>query len=147
MKLSFWFAGKMSDFAGKFENNEALYNQARAFWRNLEGCSLVFIMISIVFGIGLAAYYYTIYNNISGRHYQPKHWCLHLAATFIVSLLLTFGCEYLAAAPKLDGAMSLEIQIAVINGFYAVFVYFLTAVFWCNFLPTNAYRFLKFYKS
>lgn len=147
MKLSCWLAGTMSDFAEKFENNEALYNQARAFWRSLEGSTMWLVIIFAVCGIAFAAYYYTIYNNKPNRHYHPKYWWMHFVATFFVSLLLTLGCEYLAAAPKLDGAMSLEILIAVVNGGYAVLLYFGMSLLWWNFLPTNAYRCFKFYKS
>lgn len=137
----------MSDFAGKFENNEALYNQARAFWRSLEGSTLWLVIIPAVCGIALAAYYYTIFNNMPNRHYRPKYWWIFFAAAFIVSLFLTFGFVCLVAAPKLDGAMSLEWKIAFVNGIYAVIVYFLMSLSWWNFLPTNAYRHLKFYKS
>lgn len=144
MKLSIWLAGTVSDFAGKFENNEALYNQARAFWRSLEGYSMWFLLIFFISGITTAAYYYTGYNNSPGRHYHPKYWCIHLAAAFIICLILTFATEYTAAAPKLDGAMSLEIQIAAVNAFYAALAYLVTSLVWCNFFPTNAYRLLKF---
>lgn len=143
MKLSIWFAGTMSDFAGKFENNEALYNQARAFWRTLDGGSLWFILTFFILGIATAAYYYVPYNNSPGRHYRPKYWGWHLTLALIICFILTLVIEHLIAPPKLDGATQLEIQIATVNAFYAVLVYLATSFVWCNFLPTNAYRLLK----
>ena len=147
MKLSCWLAGTMSDFAEKFENNEALYNQARAFWRSLEGSTMWLVIIFAVCGIAFAAYYYTIFNNKPNRHYHPKYWWMHFAATFIGSLLLTFGFVCLVAAPKLDGAMWLEGKIAFANGGYAIAIYSGISLLWCKCFPTNAYRIIKYYKS
>lgn len=144
LKLYSWMAGSMSDFAKPFKENENLYKQATAFWNKLENSSTVILLICLVLGIAIAAFYYTSYNNRPGRHYTPKFWALMLVITFALTFGATFGFEYLSVKPTLQGATMLEIKIALCNSLYAVFVYFLTSVVWCKWLPTNAYRLFKF---
>lgn len=144
LKLYSWITGTMADFAKPFSENKALYNQAKGLWNKLENSSLVIVLIFLVLGIALAAYYYTSYNNKPGRHYTPKHWILMFLATAIVTFLVTLGFEYLAVEPKINGAFLLEVKIAIANALYAVLIYLLTSIVWCNTLPTNAYKMFKF---
>jgi len=144
LKLYSWITGTMADFAKPFSNNKALYNQAKVFWNKLENSSLVIVLIFLVLGIAWAAFYYTSYNNNPGRHYTPKHWALMLLVTVVVTFLVTLGFEYLAVKPKINGAFLLEVEIAIANALYAVLVYLLTSIVWCNTLPTNAYKMFKF---
>ena len=144
LSLYKWISGSMTDYTSQFKNNEALYNQARAFWNKLESSSAIILITMIVLGVGLAAYYYQPYNNKPGRHYTPKHWVYFLIGTFVLTFLVTLGFEYFAVPPKINGATLLEIKIALGNAIYASFLYFLVSVFWCNFAPTNAYRLFKF---
>ena len=144
IKLYSWIAGSMTDFLKPFKENDALYNQARAFWGKLESNSMMIVIICLFFGIALAVYYYKPYNEKPGRHYTLKHWGLFLFVTFILVFAVTLGFEYLAVAPKINGAFGLEAKIALGNAIYASIVYLITSVVWCNALPTNAYRFFKF---
>jgi len=144
LKLYSWIAGNMADFAKPFSENKALYNQAKGFWNKLENSSFVIVLIFLVLGIALAACYYTSYNNNPGRHYTPKHWILMLLVTVVVTFLVTLGFEYFAVEPKINGAFLLEVKIAIGNAVYAALAYLLTSIFWCNTLPTNAYRLFKF---
>ena len=144
LKIYSWIAGSKSDFIKSFRDNEALYQQAKNFWTNLDKSSLLLIAIFIVLGIFCAFYYYKPYNNKPGRHYTIQHWVGFLILTFIVTLLVTFGSEYLIAEPNLKGAVGLEIKIAIGNAIYASAIYFITSLVWCNIGTTNAYRFLKF---
>lgn len=146
LKLYSWITGSMADFAKPFSDNKALYNQARAFWSKLDNVSAFIVIIFIVLGFALAAYYYTQYNNRPGRRYTPKHWALMLLITVIVTFFVTLGFEYRAVEPKLDGAFWLEFKIAAANALYATGIYFVTSFAWCNWFPTNAYRFLKLKK-
>lgn len=139
-----WIAGSMSSFTKPFQENEALFNQAKAFWRHLEGSTMVTIAIFIVLGILLAAIYYKPYNDKPGRHYRPTHWLFFLIGTFVLTLLVTWGYEYLAVKPVLKGALMLEFKVALGNAIYAAALYFVTSLVWCNALPTNAYRLFKF---
>ena len=48
--------------------------------------------------------------------------------------------------PKIDGSFVLELKIALANAIYSIIVYVLISWIWCQFnLPTNAYRYLKFW--
>ena len=144
--LSFykWIAGSMTDFVNQFKNNEALYNQARAYWNKLESSSSIILIIFLVLGILMAVCYYQPYNNRPGRHYTPKHWLIFLAITFVLTFFVTWGFEYFAVPPKLDGATMLQLKIALGNAIYASLLYFIVSVVWCFALPTNAYRLFKF---
>lgn len=146
LKIYSWIAGSKNDWLRPFQQkeNEDLYSQANDFWSNLESSSVLIVLIFVVLGISLAAYYYKPYNDVAGRHYTIKHWIFWLLGVFILTLLVTLGVEYLAVPPKLDGAQILEIKIALGNAIYASFIYFITSIVWCNFGPTNACRIFKF---
>lgn len=144
LKLYSYFAGTMPDFASQFKNNESLYKQAIAFWNKMEGFSIFIVLLFVIMGILMAFLYYGPYNKQPGRHYTPYHWLGFLAATFILTFLVTLGFEYFAASPRLNGAMFLQTKIAFGNALYASSLYFITSFVWCNWLPTNAYRLLKF---
>lgn len=147
MKLLYfykWIAGSMTDFVNQFKNNEALYNQARAYWNKLESSSSIILIILLVLGISMAVFYYQPYNNSPGRHYTPKHWFTFLVITFVLTFFVTWGFEYLAVPPKLDGATVLQLKIALCNAIYASLLYFIVSIIWCFALPTNAYRLFKF---
>ena len=139
-----WIAGSMSSFTKPFQENEALFNQAKAFWRHLEGSTMITIAIFVVLGILLAVIYYKPYNDKPGRHYRPTHWLLFLIVTFVLTLLVTWGYEYVAVKPVLYGALMLEFKVSLGNAIYATALYFVTSLVWCVALPTNAYRLFKF---
>lgn len=143
LKLYTWFTGSVNDFTKPFQNNETLLKQAKAFWSNLEGFSIVIMLLFIVGGVLFAVDYYTRYNNKPGRHYTPKCWLWYMLYTFLSVLVITFLTEYLAVTPKLDGAFMLEIKVAILNALYAIGLYFVVSVIWCNTAPTNAYRLFK----
>lgn len=139
-----WIAGSMSHFTKPFQNNEALYDQAKTFWRTLDSSMMFGIAAFVVFGIALAYIYYKPYNNKPGRRYRRTHWLGFLALTFVATFVVTWGFECLAAKPILKGAVILEMKVALANALYAAIIYFVTSWVWCNFFPTNAYRLLKF---
>ena len=134
----------MSDFTKPFHGNEDLFDNAKGFWKHLDGSMIIVIAIFIVLGIALAAYYYKPYNNSPGRHYRPLHWIIFLGIVFVATFALTMGFEYVSVKPVLNGATMLEMKIALGNAIYSSFVYFITSLIWCNILPTNAYRMFKF---
>ena len=136
------FAGSKTDFIKAFRDNDSLYEQAIKFWDGLESLSVYILMICVVLGIGLAIYYYTIYNNHPHRHYTPQKWFLWMGITLLSVFILTLSFELLAMKPKLDGAFMLETKIALGNAVYAILIYLMISFVWCMSLPTNAYRFL-----
>ena len=105
---------------------------------------MITIAIFVVLGVALAAIYYKPYNDKPGRHYRPTHWLLFMVVAFVLTLLVTWGFEYIAVKPVLKGALMLEFKVALGNAIYATGLYFLTSLVWCNALPTNAYRLFKF---
>jgi hypothetical protein len=133
----------MTDFVNQFRHNEALYSQARAYWSRLENASVIIFIIFLVLGTLMAAIYYQPYNNRPGRRYTPIHWLIFLALTFILTFFVTWGFEYLAVPPKLDGAAMKLLNIALGNALYTSILYVGWSCIWCLFLPTNAYRFFK----
>lgn len=138
-----WIAGSKSDFINQFHNNEVLFGKANSFWQQLEAHSWFFLVIILVLGIGLAAFYYKPYNELPHRHYKPSHWLIFLGITFLLAFFSTWLYEYLSAKPQLHGANWLEVKFAIGNALYTVVIYFVTSFVWCNLLPTNAYKFLK----
>lgn len=143
--LSFykWIAGSITDFTNQFKGNEILYQQARAWWGKLESISVFLVLIMVIFGVLWAIFYYKPYNEMPKRHYKPKHWFLFMAVTFLSVLLITILFEYIAVEPRLQGALSVEIRVALGNAIYATLSYLIISFIWCNWLPTNAYRLLK----
>lgn len=137
------FAGTKSDFTKPFQENEALFSQAKSFWSHLEGSMIFVIAIFIVLGISLAYTYYKPYNESPGRHYKPSHWLVFLAITFFATLLITWGFEYIAVKPVLKGAGMLEFKIAILNAIYSSALYFAVSFIWCNWGTTNAYKYFK----
>ena len=137
--------GSMNDFSRQFKENEALYNQAKSFWRHLESFSIVSILIFIIFGLVSAYIYYIPYNKRAGRHYHPIHWAFFGIGTLLVTFITTIVLEYIFVAPKLAGAFVVELKVALCNAFYAAFLYFIISVVWCNVdrPTTNAYRIFK----
>ncbi|MBQ2886743.1 MAG: hypothetical protein IJE43_23755 [Alphaproteobacteria bacterium] len=145
LKLYQWITGTMADFTKPFQNNDALYKQAQAFWKQLDVSSIIFVAIFLLLGIVMASIYYKPFNDKPGRHYKPKYWIYFLLTTFVLTLLVTLGCECAIAQPKLDGSFVLELKIAVANAIYSSFIYIFVSWIWCQFnLPTNAYRLIKF---
>ena len=142
-----WIAGSQNDFTRQFQDNEQLYNQARLFWNNIGGSLWIVLGCALILGIGIAAYYYTIYNNVPGRHYKPLKWLIFLLITFIVTIVISVVIESLLCDPKLKGAWNLELMISVGNSLYACLIYIFTSVIWCNVGPTNAYRIFKIKRS
>ena len=134
----------MIDYVNHFRNNQALYNQARAYWNKLESFSSIIFIIFLFFGILMAAIYYLPYNNRSGRHYTPKHWLLFLSITFVLTFIVTWAFLYIGVPPRLDTTAFLQLKIAFGNAIYASVLYFIVSVVWCLALPTNAYRLFKF---
>ena len=132
LKLYGWIAGSQADFLKPFKENENLYKQATVFWNKLESNSSIILLICVFLGILMASYYYSTYNNKPGRHYTPKHWVIMLLVTFILVFAVTFIFEYFAVEPRINSSIMLEAKIALGNSIYAVIVYFITSIVWCN---------------
>lgn len=142
-----WAIPSKSEFLSRFSHNEGQYNQALRFWDGLEDVGLVLVIVCLFCSIFPAVFYYTGFNNMSGRHYKPKYWWIFFGIVFLFVLVFSFGGEYFLIGSnlsKMDGATSMLIKLASVNALYAAMVYLIISFVWCNFLSTNAYRYLKF---
>ena len=142
LKLYKWLIGTKTKFANTF-NTEEMQKNAKTFWNDLDGATTLVIIGFIAIAIVMAFIYYQPYNNKPGRHYRPRHWLCFLGVTFVVVLLASLGVESIFAKPSISGAFVLELKVAIGSAIYASLLYFFVSVFWCNFLPTNAYRLFK----
>ncbi len=141
------FIGSKVSFLKPYEGMDTMYQQALVFWNKLDSVSFVFIIIFLVLGILGAYIYYGPYNEQARRHYLVKHWLKFLGISALVGLVVTFAVAYIAAPPRVNGSWSIEIMLAIGNAILVALVYLVTSLVWCNFLPTNAYRFLKINKK
>lgn len=139
-----WIVGSKSDFTRPFRDSEMVLAQANKFWDKLESLSIFLLILFVILGIMIASNYYGPFNNKPGRHYRPRYWFMFMLATMIVTFVLTLMVEFLLCPPRLDGSLVLELKIALGNSIYAIITYLFTSIIWCNLLPTNAYRILKF---
>ena len=146
IKLYTWFAGSFNDFAKTFRENENLFAQARSFWKQLDQSSLLFFILGLAVALIVVISYYTWFNNQAGRHYKPKYWWLGMLLAAVAVFSFTLGLEVLVAYPRLDGAFVVELKIALCNVLYGLGLYIVISFIWCNFFPTNAYRYLKLKK-
>lgn len=141
-----WIAGSQHEFTRQFQNNDQLFNQAQSFWNQLNGTTWSALIVMFVIGIATAIYYYTAYNNKPGRHFTLPQWAIFIIAVFLVTFMTSLAILYFFAKPKLNGAWEIELLLSLGNSIYAVIVYTIMSIIWCNcsYLPTNAYRVFKF---
>ena len=85
----FFLLPSKGKFLQNFAQNEQLKAQADQVWRQLDGFSPILLIVTAVLGIGLAFYYYTVYNEMPGRHYKIKHWCIWGIIAVVLSLICT----------------------------------------------------------
>ena len=136
-----------SDFSKPFRDNEVLYKQARDFWSQLDSVAWGTFGVAMLAGFSFAVYYYTVFNNKTGRHYKPKYWWIFMLLTFLITLLVCLILELIIVSPRLDGAFYVELKVAAISALYSLVPFIFVSFSWCNFsLPTNAYRYLKISK-
>lgn len=141
----FFFLPSRGKFLQGFAGNDQLKAQAEQVWRQLDGLSPILLILTAVIGIGLAIYYYTVYNEMPGRHYKIQHWGIWAAVSFVLSLVGTAVIEYVGIKTNIrTGLTSLYWLCSLNNAFYCLLLYVATSFFWCNYCRTNAYKFFKF---
>lgn len=141
----FFLLPSKGKFLQGFAHNDELKVQADQVWRQLDGLSLILLIVAVVLGLGLAAFYYTGYNELPGRHYKISHWAIWAGITTVVALIVTAIIEYVGIQTRITSGLTFLYWLCAINNaLYALFMYFITSVVWCNFFRTNAYKFLKF---
>ena len=125
--------------------SDEMRDVALSAWSDLSAVAPIFIIIMVAGGLGLAAYYYTAYNNQPGRHYTPKHWAIFYAINIIGVLILTWLVAWLAQKDYgINGLGDIRGRLVACNTLYAIGLYLIVSLIWCNTsLKTNAYRLLK----
>lgn len=137
----FFLLQSKGKFLNQFANNDNLKAQADQVWRHLEGLTPILLGVMVLFGIGVAAYYYKPYNELPGRHYRVSHWLIAGVISFVLTFVATLCFEYFGIKTNLrTGLTSLYWLTALNNAVYCIIVYFITSVVWCNCFPTNAYK-------
>ena len=137
-----WGLPKQADFLSHFKNNDTLYNQARALWSKLDSCTVWFIVAIVVLVLIFAFVYYGPYNNKPHRHYTVKHWLIWLLTTATATFVVTLVTGLIMVQSPI-ARFGLILRISGVNVAYSVGLYFFVSVVVCNFIKTNAYRFLK----
>ena len=147
MDLStFYFGVSSTQLTDANPAENGMKDQALKAWTHLSQYTILFLVIMLLFSIGMAIYYYTEYNKQPGRHYTPKQWGYSGIATLVIVFILTFIIAFAIQKPgNIEGLLMLEFKLALANTVWALGGYLIVSLIWCNVpqLPTNAYRFLK----
>ncbi len=141
-----WLVGTQSEFTKPFQDNENLFNQAKAFWHQLEGIAWLELSVGVVIGILGALLYFGPFNDLPGRHYKVRFWVEGMVISAAVSLIVSLTIAYFLAQPNISGAFKLESHIAFGNLIYAALSYFIVSLICWNYGSTNAYRLITFRK-
>lgn len=142
----FFLLPTKAKFLHGFAQNEQLKSKAESVWQQLDGWSPWLLILTVVLGIGIAAYYYSAFNQMPGRHYKIKYWGFSFAIAIAISLIATAAIEYIFIQTNMKWRELHQLYwlFALNNAFYCAILYFLTSVVWCNYFSTNAYKFLRF---
>lgn len=135
------FVGKLAEFEDKFDEDTVEY--ATAYWNQLDQKCIIFVIMLAFISIGSCIAYFTVYNNMPGRHYKKTHWIMfYLLQSILGCGLLTYAVAFLIATPEIQGTGMLVFNIALGNFVYSLFSFGLLSVIWWLWLPTNAYRWI-----
>lgn len=139
-----WGLPNQGEHLNRYRENESLYNMACAFWSNLDSAAIYFMILFVILGILIACFYYYGYNRFPGRKYKVQHWVIWLVITVVATVAITLGLGNAIVTSNLQEKFGFLFRISLINGVYALAVYFISSVIICNLpIATNAYRFLK----
>lgn len=145
-----WILPNKMKYCLSFGDNQAKQKAAEEFVRSLSDKEIFALIICIVIALIGSASYYWWYNEIKwpfGYHYRKRHWFGWLVITCLMAALFTLGiCILFLSNMNLEGTGAFVLRLCVANVAYAIVIYGLISVLWCNVLPTNAYRWFKFKK-
>ena len=127
-----WGLPNRGEHLNRYRENESLYNMARAFWSNLDSAAIYFIILFVILGILIACFYYYGYNRFPGRKYKVQHWVLWLVITAVATVAITLGLGNAIVTSNLQEKFGFLLRISLINGVYALAVYFISSVIICN---------------
>lgn len=113
---------------------------AQNFWNSLNSNCIFFVAFLLGTSILLCAFYFTVWNELPGRHYRRSHWICSYIITVLISFFGTVALGYLLCNTSLNGTAALIWDIALANLVYSFFIFGFLSVVWWLWLPTNAYR-------
>lgn len=140
IKLYEPFVGNLAKLQDKFDEDSI--DLATNYWNQLDEKCIIFVIMLAVISLGSCIAYFTVYNNMPGRHYQRMHWAMFFLLQAVAGCGFTYLVAYLFAKPTLDGTGMLIFNIALGNMVYSIFSFGILSVIWWIFLPTNAYRWI-----
>ena len=146
MDLSTFYLGVSQTQLADANQANGMKDKAIDAWTLLSQHTIIFLVIMLLFSIGMAIYYYTEYNKQPGRHYTPKQWGYVGIASLVIVFFLTFITAFAIQKPgNIEGLLMLELKLTFVNTLYAAGGYLVVSFIWCNVpkFQTNAYRFLK----
>ena len=139
-----WILPNEQAFLKTFKDNDAKLNAAKQFLNSLSNCELLLFLICVFVTIMACVSYYTWYNRLVkpfGYHYRRRHWAAWLAITLVVTFCVAkFACIPLLKNVGLEGTDDFILRLYIGNAVYALVIFLFASIVWCNFLPTNAYR-------
>ena len=113
---------------------------AQNFWIGLNATCPIFILVLFGVSIVLCVGYYTVWNELPGRHYRRSHWLGAYIITLLVTFFGTAAVGYAFNNTSLNGSASLIWDISIGNFIYSIVLYGLLSLGWSKWGPTNAYR-------
>ncbi len=146
LNVLYWWINQ-KEFLRNFSEDETKLQQARRFWKSLEETDLgVWIAIILLTGI-VCVSYYTWFNKIFrpfGYHYRRRYW----VGALLVCWILLFACIcyidqsvlYVGLTDSNDILWTRRISAILLS----TCIYGLLSLICCLWLPTNAYRWVKF---
>lgn len=141
-----WFLPNEQAFINTFGDNEARQNAARSFVRSLSNCDSLLFWSCLGVTIITCVLYYTWYNNTVkpfGYHYRKSHWATWLGIALLLTFVVAFCCMSTLKNVNLDGTASFIWGFYFGNAIYCFVCFIIVSMIWCNYLPTNAYRWFK----
>lgn len=143
--MCWWINQK--EFLRNFSEDETRLQQARRFWKSLEETDLeVWIAIIGLTGI-VCVSYYTWFNKIFrpfGYHYRRRYWVGALLVCWILLFACIFYIDQSVLYVGLSGSNDILWTRRVSAIGWSTCIYILLSIIWCLWLPTNAYRWVKF---
>ena len=140
---------EISDYYGFFVGPETKFVDnvpggskeiAENFWASLNSTCGIFFGWFLICSILGCIIYFTIYNNLPGRHYKITHWFGAYMITCLIAFLGSAVWGYLFTNPSVTGSEWLIWRIAFGNLIYSVFAFLVISFVWWLLFPTNAYR-------
>lgn len=144
-----WFRPNSGELMRQFVDSDSRSNLARAFLKSIDGCETMLTIAFFFFTLLFCISYYTWYNQIVkpfGFHYRRRHWCAFMLISEILIGVSSFIiCKLSLINLGLPGTSEYVTNYIIGNLCWGIILFFLISWIWCTWLPTNAYRWFKWF--